>query len=177
MKITHLLFLGVLIYGGVQLAKMMGGTRAPAISFADVEGKTRDFRKLERPMAVAFWIQECPFCQNAMSVLDGVRRENPADKLDVVGFYLNSQSPSDVASLGSREGYGVTLAPAQPPNELIAALHSSFKIRGPGRDIYVVDRSGRYRAVSTVDGSGARRPGDEIRAEVNALVKDVLKAG
>mgnify|MGYP001586539627 FL=1 len=112
-----------------------------------------------------------------MEVLKSVRQESSADALDVVGFFLNEMSSPDVASLGAREGYWVTLAACQPPTELIAALQSSFNIRGPGRDIYVLDRSGRYRAVSTVDAGGNGRPAVEIKAEVSALLKDVLKKG
>lgn len=177
MKLSNLLVLAVLIYGGLQLGKRLQGPSAPAVSFTDVDGKTRDFRKLERPMAVGFWIEDCPYCANAMAVLNSVRQENPPEKLDVVGFFLNARSSPDVASLGAREGYWVTLAAGQPPTELIAALDSSFHIRGPGRDIYVIDRAGRYRVVSTVDGGGVRRPESEIKAEVSALLKEVLKAG
>lgn len=175
MKLSTLVLLGLLAYGALQFKNRLQGPSAPAVAFTDVDGKTRDFRKLERPMAVGFWIEGCPYCANAMGVLNGVRRENSPETLDVVGFFLNSRSSSDVASLGASEGYWVTLAAAQPPTELIAGLQSSFDIRGPGRDIYVIDRSGRYRVVSTVDGAGERRPADEIKAEVNARLKDVLK--
>lgn len=177
MKLSNLLLLGLLVYGGVQLKNRLQGPRAPAVSFADVDGKTRDFRKLERPMVVGFWIEECPYCQNAMAVLKGVRQANSPEELDVVGFFLNAKSAPDVASAGAREGYWVTLAAAQPPHELIAALDSSFRIRGPGRDIYVVEPSGRYRAVSTVNRDGARRPESEIKAEVDARIKELLKKG
>jgi thiol-disulfide isomerase/thioredoxin len=177
MKLSHLVLLAILVYGGMRLKNRVSGPAAPAVSFADVDGKTRDFRKLERPMAVGFWIENCPYCANAMAVLKSVRQENAAEKLDVVGFFLNARSAPDVASLGAREGYWVTLAAAQPPTDLIRALHSSFGIRGPGRDIYVIDRSGRYSVVSTVDGSGGRRPESEIKAEVTARLKDVLKNG
>lgn len=182
MKLSNLFLLAVLVYGGLQLAKRLQGpsaqrgSSAPPVGFTDVEGKERDFRKLERPMVVVFWIEDCPYCRNAMAVLNKVRRENFPDKLDVVGFFLNERSSPEVASLGAGAGYRVTLAAAQPPEELIAALHSSFGIRGPGRDIYVIDRAGRYRVVSTVDGRQLR-PESEIKAEVAALLKEVLKAG
>lgn len=177
MKISNLLILAALIYGGIQLKDRLVGPKAPAIAFTDVDGKTRDFRKLERPMAVGFWIEDCPYCANAMEVLKGVRQENPPEKLDVVGIFLNARSSPDVANLGAREGYWVTLAAGQPPTELIAALDAAFRIRGPGRDIYVIDRAGRYSAVSTVDGSGERRPEADIKADVRARLADVMKKG
>lgn len=177
MKLSNLILLGLLIYGGWQLSGRFRAS-APAIVFTDVDGKKRDFRKLERPMAVGFWIEDCPYCQNAMGVLNDVRQEHSREKLDVVGFFLNARDPSEVASLGSREGYWITLAAGQPPGEpLIRDLDNAFHIRGPGRDIYVIGRSGSYRAVSTVDAAGERRPAGEIKAEVAARLKEVLKKG
>lgn len=177
MKITNLIMLAVLVYGGYQLKNRVSGPSAPAVAFTDVEGRTRDFRKLPRPMVAGFWIEGCPYCENMMEVLKSVRQESSPDALDVVGFFLNAMSSPDVASLGASEGYWVTLAACQPPTELIAALQTSFNIRGPGRDIYVLDRAGRYRAVSTVDAGGNSRPAGEIKTEVSALLKDVLKKG
>lgn len=176
MNLSNLLLAAVLLYGGFQLGERLRGPSVPPVSFTDVDGKTRDFRKLERPLVVGFWIEGCPYCANAMGVLNSVRQETSVDKLDVVGFFLNARSSPEVASLGAGEGYWVTLAASQPPTELIVALHSSFRIRGPGRDIYVIGRSGRYRVVSTVNGQEPR-PQREIKAEVDALLKEVLKAG
>lgn len=177
MRIVKVIFLAALVYGGIQLKNRLQEPTAPAITFADVAGKTRDFRNLDRPMVAGFWIENCSYSAKAMAVLQSVRQGNPAGDLDVVGFFLNAKSGAEVAHAGALEGYRVTLAPCQPPVELIAALAPAFRIRGPGRDLYVLDRRGHYHVVSMVDGNGNSRPKAEVQDEVSGLVADVLKKG
>ena len=174
MKLSRLLFWAALFYGAYQAKAYFLPRHVPAVSFTDVQGGIHDFSRLGKPAVVGFWIDECGYSQRAMSVLNEMRQDYSPEQLDVIGFYLNPRSDSDIAALGEREGYNATLAGAQESPELIESLQKSFDIRGPGRDIYVIDRNGIIHTVKAVDDGGRLVSPADLVSEVNAQVKSAL---
>ncbi len=176
MKWSRVLFWAALIYGAYQARGYFFPRHVPALSYTDVQGRVHDFSRLDKPAVIGFWIDECGYSQRVMSVLDEIREEYPADKLDVVGFYLNPRMDAEIAAVGAREGYNVTLAGAQESPGLIENLQKSFDIRGPGRDIYVIDKTGIIHTIKAVGGGGNPVSPGELESEVSARVKSALGA-
>jgi hypothetical protein len=85
-------------------------------SFTDVRGQSHSFSgENNKPAVLAFWVDECGYSQNAMLVLNAIRRAYPETQLDVIGFFLNERGESEVITTANKEGYSVTLVAAQPP--------------------------------------------------------------
>lgn len=149
-------------------------------SFTDVAGQTHRFSNdTNKPAVVAFWIDECGYSQNAMLVLNAIRREYPAEKLDVIGFFLNPRTDGEVVAAAQHEGYSATQVAAQPYGAsqsvpLIKTLHEGFGIRGPGRDIYVIDSKGFIHTIPTVDAKDEKRVTEEVIIKVDDVLKKVL---
>jgi len=133
------------------IGKLIYGKPPAGISYVDTEGQIRVVPSSQRPAIVGFWIQGCRYCERVMAILNRIRRQYPPEKLDVVAFYLNEIDTSELRSIRNRMGYDMIIAEAQPPVELIAALDKRYRIRGPGRDIYVVDTKGKLQAIDTGD--------------------------
>ena len=91
------------------------------------------------------------------------------EELDIVAFYLKEIDSSELKAIRSSQGYRMVIAEARPPVELIAALNKAYGIRGPGRDIYVVDTKGRIRAIDTSD---LTKPWGRIESELKAALND-----
>ncbi len=174
MKLSHLFFLSAFAYAAYQAKVYFSPHYAPAVSYTDVQGNSHSFSQLDKPAVVGFWIDECGYSQRMMAVLNQIRQNYPADQLDVVGFYLNSRSNSDIAAVADKEGYQVTLAAAQSTPQLIESLQSGFDIRGPGRDIYVIDKTGRIHTIKAVNGNNSPLPENQIESQVEAQVKSAI---
>ncbi|MFA6003287.1 MAG: redoxin domain-containing protein [Elusimicrobiota bacterium] len=174
MKLSTLLILILLGAAAYRYRSHIPGFPLPDISYADVQGQTRSLSRPDKPAVVGFWIADCGYCENMMGALQAVRQKYPEDKLDVVGLYLNEASEADIAAAAQREGYAVTLAPAQKTQQLIEALQSRFSIRGPGRDIYIVRRDGFFQRVATVDQEDDFRESSVVVPEVEAYIQKAL---
>lgn len=183
-------------------------------SFTDVRKQIHSFSgKTNKPAVIAFWIDQCGYSQNAMLVLNAIRRQYPEDKLDVVGLFLNERRESEIIEAARQEGYSVTLAATQTPEQLsalnsdavaafdkarakpgatqkdvdqaltqvyqqsaplIVTLHPGLHIRGPGRDIYIIDNKGLIHTVSTVDDKGNKKSLEEIIPRVEGVLQKIL---
>jgi len=153
---------------GVYKYEHPSGPHVPDLSYTDVAGKSRTLRGTGKPAVIGFWITDCPYCDRMMNVLNKVRRDYPETRVDVIGFYLNRTTPQALSELGAGKDYAMTLAPAQPPVELVAALDKGFGLRGPGRDIYLVDRDGGVR---TVDVSNLETPFKDIYPKIQEFLE------
>lgn len=152
------------------LMKQSGAHYAPNMIFADAEGKSHRFVNSDRPVVVGFWITQCGYSQRVMHVLNYIRKDYPIDKLDVIGFYLNAgMSDEQILAAGRAEGYKVNLAPAQRTIDMIRGLHTAFGIRGPGRDLYVVDQKGWISSVKADDTAQSEA---EIEFKLRRLLRD-----
>ena len=152
------------------IGKLIYGKPPTGISYVDTEGQIRMVPSFQRPALVGFWIQGCRYCARVMSILNRIRQQYPPERLDVVAFYLNEIETSELRSIRNRMGYDMIIAEAQPPVELIAALDRAYRIRGPGRDIYVVDTKGKIRAIDTSDLGKSR---GDIESEIIEALRKV----
>jgi thiol-disulfide isomerase/thioredoxin len=160
--------LACLIGFGAYKYKHPSGPRVPDLAYTDVAGQARKLRGTGKPAVIGFWIADCPYCERMMAVLNKVRRDYPEEQVDVVGFYLNRTTPQALKELGAGQNYAMTLAQAQPPTELVAALDKGFAIRGVGRDIYLVDKDGGFR---TVDVSDLETPFKDIYPRITEFLE------
>lgn len=183
-------------------------------SFTDVTGQTHGFGgETNKPAVVAFWIDECGYSQNAMQVLNTIRRAYPETQLDVIGFFMNKRGESEVITTANKEGYSVTLVAVQSPGAMEArnatltaaareaaarpgatrqdinlavkqaekqtfylfkVLHEGFGIRGPGRDIYIIDPKGLIHTIPTVDEKDERKSPKEITTRAENILQKVI---
>ena len=123
-----------------------------------------------KPALLVFWISGCPYCERSLTVLDGMRRRYPKDKLDVVAVFVNIAGTDAVEADARRNGHSIAVAAAAPTGSraLVATLDEyGFQFGRPGRAIYVVDATGLYRKVDTSDLRVANR---KIEGEVIALL-------
>lgn len=142
--------------------------QVPSIGYTDVSGAARRVPRSDPPTVVGFWITNCAYSERVMSVLNDIRQRYPEGQIDVVAFFLNPIAPAQLRAIRSREGYRMIVAPAQPPVELVATLDEEYGIHAPGRDIYVVARSGRLRRV---DASDWDTPQARIESQVVELIE------
>ena len=116
-----------------------------------------------------------------MRALNEVRRQYREGEVDVVGFYVNPSVDAQVKSIAKAEQYQVTLATVQNmslgPNALFGQLNDAFRIRGVGRDVYVVDKEGRIQTIRAVDEQGKLRPRPDIVSDVHSALGTVLPPG
>jgi thiol-disulfide isomerase/thioredoxin len=179
LNLTNAALIGLLAWGGWKEWDEHRARPAPVVPYTDVAGGRHALNHAMKPTVVGFWITHCGYSRRMMSVLGRVRGRYGADQVDVVGFELNPMSDAEVASNASNEGYdnGATLAAAQQNEDLIRRLAEGFKIRGPGRDIYVVDRKGRYHAVAAVDWQDHPRDPNSVESDVAARLSDAMMTG
>jgi len=149
--------------GTTAIGKLFFGRSSPSISFTDVDGQSRILPTSGRPAIVGFWIKDCRYCARVMAILNRIRQQYPVEKLDVVAFYLNVIDAPELRDIQFRKGYRMVIAEAQPPVELIASLDKAYGIRGPGRDIYVVDKNGRIRVI---DAGNLDKPWEQIESQI-----------
>lgn len=176
---------GLIVAGGVvgyQRMKAAEGLRVPAgLTYTDVEGQTRTFQNEgTAPTVMAFWISNCGYSQNAMWALNEVRQQYRSDEVDVVGFYVSPGRDAQTMAIAKRENYKVTLATVQNisvgPTALFGELNNAFRMRGVGRDVYVVSTDGRIHTIPAVDEEGKPRPRPDIVADVHSVLGTVLNA-
>ncbi|MBI5238893.1 MAG: redoxin domain-containing protein, partial [Elusimicrobia bacterium] len=115
--------------------------RAPAVEFKDLQGNSHSLASLDKPAVVGFWISNCGYCRNMLGILNSVIAKN-RDGADVYGIYLNDVPESEISGAAAEENFSGIAAAAQQRVEVIKTFHETFGIRGPGRDVYVIDRSG-----------------------------------
>jgi thiol-disulfide isomerase/thioredoxin len=144
------------------------GTQAPAIEFNDLQGSSHTLAKPERPTLVGFFISNCGYCKNMMGVLNDVSAKHR--DIEVYGFYLNPGSDGDISSAAQQYDFSGTVVAAQQRPELIQTLASTFAIRGPGRDAYVIDKAGAVHSVSLVDGSSQFLSQADVEAKLEDLI-------
>ena len=171
------LFIAAALLCGVWLLKVKFSPRyVPEVAFTDVRGQSRNFSRSTKPAVVGFWIEECGYSQRMMRVLRHVRQRYPGEQLDVIGFELNSMADSQISAVASREGYdmGAILAGAQNSPGLIQNLQDGFGIRGPGRDVYVIEKNGRLRTVPVVDSSDEPLDPAAVESAVEARIEAAL---
>jgi hypothetical protein len=144
-------------------------------SFTDISGQTYSFANdTRKPAVIAFWIDQCGYSQNAMLVLNAIRRAYPANQLDVAGFFLNERQGDEVAALAREEGYAVALVAAQPRgatsawNEMLTEVGRKAAER-PGASQEDVNRAIQQAAEQTPllirtlhEGFGIRGAGRDI---------------
>ena len=175
-NLRNLVIAAALLCGAWQLKVKLWPRHVPAVSFTDVQGLNRSFSRSTKPAVVGFWIQECGYSQRMMRVLRHVRQRYPGEQLDVIAFELNSMPDSQISAIASREGYqmGATLAGAQNTPGLIQTLQDGFAIRGPGRDVYVIDKNGRLRTVPAVDSGDEPLDPAAVESAVDARIEASL---
>jgi thiol-disulfide isomerase/thioredoxin len=139
------------------------------LAYKDTKGAAHSLTSPDKPAVVVLWVTPCPYCARALNVLDGLRREYPEEKLDVVGLYLNRAEASAVDEIAGQEGHSITMAQGQPSHEFVEAMTARLGFRAPGRDIYVIGKNGSYEAV---DSSDLNVPDDEIAQRVRAILRD-----
>lgn len=164
-----LLAIGVAVY-----QYRRGELFSRGVVYADVQGRTRSLSKPGKPTVVGFWIARCGYCSNMMGVLDSVRRKFPADKVDVVGFFLNDGTDEDIKAFAGEEGHTADLASAYRSRKFRDFLEERFRFEGAGFDIYVIGRDGGFERVSTVDDQGRLRSPDVVLSEVEACIRKAL---
>jgi len=109
---------------------------------------------------VDFWASWCPPCRTAMPVLEGLRREFPADAFQVVAVNLDRDRDDALEAL---EKTPVGYPSASDPD---GRLPEQFGV-GTMPTGYLIDRSGVVRYVH----EGFRRgDGDRLREEIRALL-------
>lgn len=132
---------------------------------------TRELPRPDRVSVVGFWITNCSYSENLLSVMNAVRYRYPERQVDVVGFHLNPTTPAELQAYRVRNGYRFTLVPAQPPIQLVAKLDSTYGFRLPGRDVYVVHPSGR---ALKVDVSGRDSMAKQV-ARVSEAIDQIMR--
>ncbi|HXT00832.1 MAG TPA: redoxin family protein [Elusimicrobiota bacterium] len=143
--------------------------RHGGLAYKDTKGVAHSLTSPDKPAVVVLWVTPCPYCARALNVLDGLRREYPKAKLDVVGLYLNTADAATVDQIAGQEGHSITMAQGQPTHEFVEAMTAHLSFRAPGRDIYVIGKNGKYQAV---DSSDLNVPDDEIAQRVRAILAD-----
>lgn len=145
------------------------------IEYTDVNGTARTLGAGGKPAIVGFWIADCGYSGHALYLLSRIRQQYSESQLDVVGFYLNSITREELAKLVDARSFGFdynfTMAPAQPPVELIAELAKTFNIRGPGRNLYVISKTGAMRAV---DISDIKEPNEAVLKKLNSVINSLI---
>ncbi len=126
--------------------------KAPDLAYTDTRGGFHNsLAAAGKPALVVLWVTPCPYCTRAMNVLDRLRKRYPEEDLDIVGFYLNPADSASVESTARGEGHSIMVAQGQPTGPFVQALTNGMGFRGPGRDIYVIGKDGKYEAVDSSD--------------------------
>jgi hypothetical protein len=170
-KFAVLIAVCAIAFGVYKFRSADSGVHAPDALYTAISGGAWPSSGTGKPAVIVFWITNCPYAARAMSVLNDIRREYPVSEVDVVGFYLNKIDPQELTRIGSMMNYQATLLPAQDPPELVWSLDSAFSLKGAGRAIYVVNRSG---SISSVDASDLGVPDSDIVSRVIKLVGKAL---
>jgi thiol-disulfide isomerase/thioredoxin len=143
--------------------------QAPAVEFKDLHGNSRSLTNLDKPAVVGFWISDCGYCRNMLAILDSISAKN-GDSVEAYGIYLNDVPESDIAAAAAQEGFSGIVAAAQQSPETLKAFLEAFGIRGVGRDVYVIDRTGAFRRVALVDLGDQFVPQADVEAKVQELI-------
>jgi len=158
-----LLFI-VLIYSVYSNKSLFITPQAPKLELSETEGGSLHLGpRMERPLVVAFVVEQCGYSDRALKLMNGIRTSFTAESLDVVGVFLNPTNDQDLAGLKKEKGAMFPLAQGQPNAETIIALHKSFEIKYPGRTIYVVSRVGKIYSV------------DADKEDASVIFKNLLK--
>ena len=113
---------------------------------------TSDTGASGKPTIACFWIKDCGYSYHAMNLLAMLRKRHPDPNLDITGFYLNEIYGDELAEQVSSHGYGnVSVVATQPPVSFVLNLVKTFKVRSPGRDIYIVTKKGLIYTIDIKD--------------------------
>lgn len=142
------------------------------IVYTDIDGNSKRLGVAGKPAIVGFWIKNCGYSEHALHLLSQVRNQYSESKLDVVGFYMNSISSEELSHIIAEHAYGLdygfTIAAAQPPVALIAALAKTFQFNAPGRTLYIIGKNGHIRSV---DISDIKEKNALVLAKLNNAIK------
>ena len=179
---SRLLWIGLISFGLHQLFN--GGLPDPAslmrrlkgeppivstpVRFQDVDGKIHDLAPGPAPKLYAFWIDRCGYSQRALSLMEELRTTTPASQLEMVGVFLNPATDEQVRRLADAGGVSIPVAAAQQSPEVIQGLVENFGFTAPGRDLYLVDRSG---AIHKFDVSDRDASQEILATELASFVK------
>ncbi len=162
---------GAIAYFGWQ--QFAAAKLPPEIPFPDATGRIHSFQEYRgrgQPVLAAFWIQQCGYSDRTLTLLNSLRSKYPADRLAVVGFYLNPIEPGELAACGQQHGYRFTLVPLQTVGELgMKDLILSFGIDSAG-DVGILDAQGRVRKFISSRNVSPQAFEERVRGAVAELV-------
>lgn len=170
-KIVAFIAICVIAFGVYKYKSLVFSPHVPDMSYTVVSGETRKLAGTGKPAIIGFWILDCPYAARVMTVLNNIRQDYPESQVDVIGFYVNKIEIQELEKIGFNKNYQIVLSPAQSPPELVWNLDRTFKLRGPGMDIYVVDKKGGIRSIDTSDLNMAD---SEIYPKIKELVAQAL---
>ena len=143
----------------------------PVVTYADVSGEVHYLAGTAKPALIVFWLNGSEQSTKAMNLLAAIRPDYAENKLDLIGFYMDEINSEALSQTAQSSSYFFTIAGAAQTPELKAALFKSFHVRGPGKDIYVVDKAGK---ITAVDVSDPKIPEDLLLDKVTKAFKGLI---
>ena len=107
--------------------------------------------RMAKPIVLAFIVENCGYSDRAVTVLNTLRRSFKSEVMQIVGVYLNPADIKTLTEFKSQKTAEFPLAAGQPNLDIIRALHKSFEIGYPGRQIFVIAKTGKIYSIDAGD--------------------------